>query len=119
MAVANITQTPEDMDGHVVTIFLDHTSAGATAETVTIPSGNPYLDLNKAHPITSGAFISVETDVTNSFAITPASECARAATPDTADADFSIATKSTVKIFESSDKNGIYALTYFGRGIKA
>lgn len=119
MAVANITPKPEDCDGHIVTCFIEHTSAGATAETITIPSGCPYLDLDKAHPIMSGIFSSSETDITDSFAITPAHECARAATPDTADGDFSIQTKSTVKVYESADKNGIYGLTYWGKGIKA
>jgi len=117
-----ITVYDQRHEGHIVTIFLDFTSGGATtAVELTITAGYPNLDLSKAHPIISGALIETEGDViSNSLAMLPAAEVGRsdATAPDTA-GEYQITSANTFKYCNGAgNANGIIALTYWAAGNK-
>lgn len=118
-----ITVYDQDHAGHIITIPLSFTSAGATtAVEITITAGYPHMDLSKAHPIISGCLIETEGDViSNSLAMLPSAEIARSDTsaPDTA-GEWQITASNKFKYCNGAgDANGIILLTYWAAGNKA
>lgn len=115
-----ITIYDQNHKGHIITIFLAYTSAGATATTITILAGYPRIDLSKAHPIISAWQFATEGDtISNSTVFKPAGECIRdvaADPPDTA-GEYQIMNSNQVK-FLGTDKDGTIAICYWAAGNK-
>ncbi|KKL55371.1 hypothetical protein LCGC14_2256100 [marine sediment metagenome] len=117
-----ITVYDQRHEGHIITIFLDFTSGGATtAVELTITAGYPNFDLSKAHPIISGCIFELEGDIiVNSFAMLPAAEVGRsdATAPDTV-GEYQITAANTFKYCNGAgDANGIIAICYWAAGNK-
>lgn len=107
-------------EGHIVTIFMDFTSGGATATTVTITAGYPNFDLSKAHPIISMMQYGSEGDlITNTTVFLPSGEIARsdATAPDSA-GEYQITGAAEVKVL-GTDKDGNLAICYWAAGNKS
>lgn len=108
--------------GHIITIPLAFTSAGATtAVELTITAGYPHFDLTKAHPIISGVLIETQGDaVSGSKALLPSAEIARsdANAPDT-DGEYQITASNTFKYCNGAgNADGTILLTYWAAGNK-
>lgn len=112
-----VTPQIPDYQGKIVTVFVDHTSTG-TVNTVSLSTYHPLIDLDKAHPVISMAYIANEaaSDVSDSVVYTPANEMARGTAPDSA-GEWAVYSASSVKIY-SPDKNGCLMITYYAKGGK-
>lgn len=118
MAAPMSAFSSEPCDGHPILIAVAVTSTGATAETCTIPAGLPPIDLTRSHPVISMMHLVTEDDTTaSSDVFFPSSECARAATPDSA-GEWAIATATTIAFYSGVDKNGTLFISYFPMGVK-
>ena len=116
---APITQGMHNWGGQIVMAWIEHTSAGAAAETISLGANMPKFDLTKSHPVISGVYIDIEgDDASGSIALLPENECARASTPDTTNGDWAIYDADTIKAYLTSDKNGILGLVYWAAGVK-
>lgn len=114
-----ITVYDQRHDGHIITIFITYTSAGAGATEVTITAGYPYFDLSKAHPIISMWQFAFELDaISDSTVFKPAGEIARSdvTAPDTA-GEYQITAANKVKVL-GTDKDGLIAISYWAAGNK-
>ena len=117
MVATPITPQPDNFDGQIVTIMIDHISTGVV-NTVTIPAGMPYIELTEPHPIISLTYVATEasTDVSDSVAYTPANEMARGTNPDGA-GEWMVNAKNSVKVY-TVDKNGFLVMCYRAKGVK-
>ncbi len=113
-----ITVYGHEAVGHIITLMIQQTSAGATLETFTIPAGSPAMDLSKAHPIVSGWFCSLETDTAkDSVVMLPSKECQRGSVVD-AKPEWAIQTSTTLTFYNEIDKDGILFITYWAAGAR-
>lgn len=111
-----IVPTMQKLAGKIVTIWAKKTTAGAV-DTLTIPNHLPDFDLKVANPVISGAVIlvSANTDMSDSFAMTPALNVGRANAPDATDEEWAVQTKNTIS-YDSLNKDAIVMLTYRAAG---
>lgn len=113
-----ITPQREACEEDAITVAVAVTSTGATVETATLDAGLPAINLDVAHPVLSMWHLVTETDQTaDSAYFDPANECARAATPDSAN-EWAIATATTIAFYSGVDKDGILFITYIPKGVR-
>jgi hypothetical protein len=113
-----ITVYGHEAQGHIITIMFDQGTTGATLETMTIPAGNPQMDLSKAHPIISGWFLCTGGDLSGSSAImTPAAETPRGSVPD-ALGEWCITSATTFDFYNEVAQVGIQFVTYWAAGAR-
>ncbi len=118
MATAMTVHDHDELKGHNICIAISYTS-GAAANTLTIPAGDPVLDLSIAHPLISGLSLLNEanTDASDSSSQDCTKEMKRGTVADSA-GEMAIITSSTVS-FYTTDKDGIQLVSYRAGGAKA
>lgn len=118
MATAMTIYDHDEIEGHYVVIAISYTSGGA-ANTLTIPAGDPTIDLKHAHPLVSGLSMLNEanTDQSESASQNCANEMKRGVAADSA-GEMSIMTLSTIS-FYTTDKDGIQLASYRAGAAKA
>ena len=110
----------EECVGHVVTIFQAVSATGATkAETITLNAGYPAIDLSKAHPIISLIWWNLEgDDCSATEAESNADDEVARGTAPTASGDFDIEGYMSLKLYLTTDVNGVIIMTYWAGGTK-
>lgn len=110
----------EGFAGKIVTVFIDHTSAGATTETISLPTGAPKFDMSQPHPVISGAYLSTEgDDITETVILLPENEGIRGfAVAEAVNGKWDIVDLDTIAFYLTANVNGVMALTYWAAGMQ-
>lgn len=118
MATAMTVYDRDEVAGHCLCIAISFTSAAA-ANTLTIPAGDPVLDLTHAHPLIGVGVLLNEasSDASDSSACYASKEMKRGTAADSAN-EFGIASVSTISVY-TTDKDGICLVSYRAGGAKA
>lgn len=118
MATAITIHDQDGIRGHYLTIAISYTSLGA-ANTLTIPTGLPSIDIQHAHPLVGGLSLLNEanTDQSESACQNCANEMKRGTAADSA-TEMSIMTALTAS-FYTTDKDGIQLMSYRAGGAQA
>ena len=118
-----ITVYNRECAGHIITVFIDFTSTGATrAELITLTAGLPYFDLTKNHPIMCVSYISTQNDTV----FTDIEDCSDLSDSDmgrgqapTAIGEFRVVSVNTFEFWTVKDIDGTLILTYWAAGTAA
>ena len=118
MGVTPITPQLSDVNGQAITVAVAVTSTGAGAETCTLPSYMPKIDIRIAHPVLDLMHLVIEDDTASSSDVfLPGSEMQRGTAPDSA-GEWDIEDASSLKFYSGADKDGILFITYIPFGVQ-
>ena len=112
--------TDDAFAGEIVTVYISHTSAGATTETLNLPADVPKFDLTKPHPVISGVYICTEGDTAvASEVLLPENEGIRGyAVAEAVNGKWDIVDLDTIAFYLTANLDGIFVVTYWADGVK-